>query len=382
MTEQEAKFQYEYRMQTGVLLLLNSPKQMDFGIDLSTWTIGEKFMGIKLIPFGTHFINYSLKDEGYLMKQGFFINVSKDSLIHVRKWNPELQDFTLLKEEEEAGFCVGVNNLDFDAFLGNYPETQIFDWKDLTKYITNKLLDKLEPLNRKYTTSTKEYDDGSPDVVKGTIYFTNIPKRTFMHKIDSKELTKQNIDKSKSLEELIEKEYNKETNDLLGELQYSFITFFLGEVYESFEQWKDIMVLLLSCQSIIVKQEKLYCDFIEVLYNQFRQFPKDFFVDEISSNNFFNKLITNFIITCKQSNRTEDIIIPSSVAKRAILLEKFLKEFFNFEVKDENSKILEIYLNKRNDYSDDDELPVIVDEDDNKLPVIVDEVDNNMILDN
>jgi A1 cistron-splicing factor AAR2 len=363
MNIESAKFQYEYRMQTGVLLLLNCPKQMNFGIDSSMWTIGDKFMGIKLIPYGVHFVYYTLKDEDYLMKQGFFINTCKDNLIHIRKWDMELQDFTALKVEEEENFKIGVNNLDFDAFLGNYPDNQINNWIDLSKFITKKVLDKLEPITKKYVTSSKEYEGGDNNTnLKGTIYYTTLPKGRFIHKIDPLELTKDNIDKSKALSELISKEYSGDYKYLLGEFQYSFITFFLGEVYESFEQWKAIILLLLSCKSIIKDEEKLYCDFIETLYHQFRQFPKDFFHDEITSNNFFVKLLTNFIITCKSFDEE----IPNSVVKRAKLLELFLKEYFDFTVKDENSKILEIYLNRRNDYENDDELPVIVSEEELK----------------
>src|SRR5690242_9060942 len=93
--------QYEHRMRQGVLLLLNCPEFMVFGINLSSWKIGHKFMGIKLIPEGPHYIYYSLQDEDYALKQGFFINVDKQSLVHVRKWNKELQDFVALKEEDE-----------------------------------------------------------------------------------------------------------------------------------------------------------------------------------------------------------------------------------------------------------------------------------------
>ena len=55
-------------MNSGTLLLLSSPKKMNFGIDLSEWTIGEKFLGIKLIPLGVHFITFSLENEKYNQK--------------------------------------------------------------------------------------------------------------------------------------------------------------------------------------------------------------------------------------------------------------------------------------------------------------------------
>lgn len=48
--------------QMGVLLLLDSPEFLEFGIDNITWQVGTKFKGIKLIPLGTHIIAYSLKN--------------------------------------------------------------------------------------------------------------------------------------------------------------------------------------------------------------------------------------------------------------------------------------------------------------------------------
>lgn len=46
----------------GVLLLLDAPAQLEFGIDNITWQVGSKFKGIKLIPLGTHIITYALKN--------------------------------------------------------------------------------------------------------------------------------------------------------------------------------------------------------------------------------------------------------------------------------------------------------------------------------
>ena len=59
----------------GFLLLLNSPKQMQFGIDNQYWTTGNQFMGVKLIPQGAHFIYFALKDEEYASRMGFFIHI-------------------------------------------------------------------------------------------------------------------------------------------------------------------------------------------------------------------------------------------------------------------------------------------------------------------
>jgi A1 cistron-splicing factor AAR2 len=60
-------------------------------------------------------------------------------------------------------------------------------------------------------------------------------------------LTQVNIDKSSIVEEIIAKLGSPK--ELLGELQYCFITFLMGENLESFEQWKKLVNLLCSCQN-------------------------------------------------------------------------------------------------------------------------------------
>ncbi len=59
----------------GVLLLLNTPKDMQFGIDHQSWQVGTKFKGIKLLPPGPHYVHYALHDEVYMAKLGFFVYV-------------------------------------------------------------------------------------------------------------------------------------------------------------------------------------------------------------------------------------------------------------------------------------------------------------------
>jgi hypothetical protein len=42
----------------GSLLCLNVPPGTRFGIDSLSWTTGEKFQGVKMIPTGVHYISY------------------------------------------------------------------------------------------------------------------------------------------------------------------------------------------------------------------------------------------------------------------------------------------------------------------------------------
>jgi A1 cistron-splicing factor AAR2 len=49
------------------------------------------------------------------------------------------------------------------------------------------------------------------------------------------------------LKEVLDKMGNPK--DILGELQYCFITFLLGENLEAFEQWKSLVSIICSCPS-------------------------------------------------------------------------------------------------------------------------------------
>ena len=354
------RYDYEKRMQLGVILLLNVPSEMKFGIDMSEWTIGAKFMGIKLVPLGVHYISFALKDEDYQAKQGVFISLTKKEKYIVRAWNEDYQTFVALKEEEEKNFKIGIENLDFDKNLGDYPNEQVETWKDLSKFITEEVIGRIQEEHRKYITPKKEYDSDKNNFIVGDLNYTNVNiKRIDMKAKTREEITKMNIDKSEILKNLIEKEYNNNENMLLGEFQFSFLHFLIGEHYDSLLQWKNIIALLTSCESAINHREKFFCNFVECLYHQLRNFPKDLFYDQIIGNNFLKRYFDSFLDFSSNQNFNKNF------TKRAKLFVSFLKDYFSYEIETEEKRIIDNYLNKNSSYlanDIDDDLPVIVDE--------------------
>ena len=354
------RYDYEKRMQLGVILLLNVPSEMKFGIDMSEWTIGAKFMGIKLVPLGVHYISFALKDEDYQAKQGVFISLTKKEKYIVRAWNEDYQTFVALKEEEEKNFKIGIENLDFDKNLGDYPNEQVETWKDLSKFITEEVIGRIQEEHRKYITPKKEYDSDKNNFIVGDLNYTNVNiKRIDMKAKTREEITKMNIDKSEILKNLIEKEYNNNENMLLGEFQFSFLHFLIGENYDSLLQWKNIIALLTSCESAINHREKFFCNFVECLYHQLRNFPKDLFYDQIIGNNFLKRYFDSFLDFSSNQNFNKNF------TKRAKLFVSFLKDYFSYEIETEEKRIIDNYLNKNSSYlanDIDDDLPVIVDE--------------------
>ena len=105
-----------------MLLLLDCPDGLEFGIDNMSWKTGDKFKGIKMIPLGTHIIGYTLQSENNMFKISKFMIFTKKDRIQVYRWNEKVSQFMEMKGEEADGYRNGVDNYYFDAHLGPYPE--------------------------------------------------------------------------------------------------------------------------------------------------------------------------------------------------------------------------------------------------------------------
>ena len=75
-------------------------------------------------------------------------------------------------------------------------------------------------------------------------------------------------------------------SSVAGELQFAFVCFLLGNVYDGFEHWKSLLALLCRSEEAMRKRKELYLGLITVLYHQLGEIPPDFFVDIVSQNNF------------------------------------------------------------------------------------------------
>merc|ERR1712137_561822 len=73
---------------------------------------------------------------------------------------------------------------------------------------------------------------------------------------------------------------------MVGEYEMTFLAFWLGESYDSFEQWKSMTVMLCSCESALFQRPGDWSEWIQVLELQMNVVPADFFVDVLSCQNF------------------------------------------------------------------------------------------------
>ncbi|TPX60917.1 hypothetical protein PhCBS80983_g01460 [Powellomyces hirtus] len=373
----------------AIVLFLDAPSNMEFGVDCYSWTTGPIFKGLKLIPPGMHFIYYSAVNrmgESTAIRTGFWVNFLPRQVL-VKRWNPATEDVFAddeLDEEETNRFRT--NFRDFDRFLGVYPLLPIDGdpispyqkWLRLSTHITPDIAKRVLPQSGKISAMScvsrfsdvdetrpefrsrgviraeqKEATVDSMDIVPSQsstsvpntankttalpvevlqLTFTPIDlKRSFPPGASGVELTKYSIDKSYLLAQALKLHY-KDYKDLLGELQLSFIIFLIGEVYDGYEQWKTLVHLL--CQSAEAIGQygcTLFPEFIEILIKQLKVHPSDFFMDALSGDNF----IRSNILLLSQTLRDRDSPVPKLLQDAMQTLLDFVDMRFKWDVRQE-----------------------------------------------
>ncbi|CAN8243585.1 unnamed protein product [Cochlearia groenlandica] len=366
----------------ATLLFLDVPQHTLIGIDTQMFSVGPSFKGIKMIPSGIHFAFYrsSTRDgEEFSPTIGFFLYLSPSQVI-VRKWNQQDECLAKLPEEEEDRYSQSVRSLEFDKHLGPYNLTQYGAWKHLSNYITNDVVGKFEPLGGEITVIYEsDILKGGPKTAmeraldaqmeksrskasatkqpKGNrFYYTCIPRIVKNKGMSGQELTSMNLDKSQLLESVLSKEYKASEDLLLGELQFSFVAFFMGQSLESFMQWKSLVSLLLGCTNApLHTRSQLFTKFIKVIYHQLKyglqssgsEMGLHALLDDswLASHSFLQFLCKDFFALVEEATVVDGDLL-SWTRKFKELLEK--RSGWEFEKK---SDIDGIYFDEEDEYA-------------------------------
>lgn len=110
--------------------------------------------------------------------------------------------------------------------------------------------------------------------------------------------------------------------DLLGEYQFAFTAFLVGQDYEGFECWKGLTVLLTSCADALTRRHVFYEQWLGVLGHQLEAAPRDFFVDELSSENFLRPCVQRLF------DHLATALVPMSLVYAAKELRELIKRKF------------------------------------------------------
>uniref|UniRef100_A0A1I8BST8 Protein AAR2 homolog n=1 Tax=Meloidogyne hapla TaxID=6305 RepID=A0A1I8BST8_MELHA len=351
MTQDVAKYLF---LHGGILILKDFPEGCEFGVDCRTWTVGRKFLGIKMIPPGIHFISMSVPGAP---KIAFFHNFTLKEIV-LRKWDKKNEDLINCVSDDVELERVRSNLMNLDSHLGVYPFTDYQLWVSFSSYLTPKTLNRLPPTNKlgrissqvEMTTLESEtekqlndphglsivdkehrgrirFSDESGLPVMNTkdddskLRFTEIPTITLADTC----LKKSGIDASDRLEKFIEAV--GDSKEVLAELQFAFIIFIVGEAYEGFDQWKRIIHLVCSCKSALEKHPEFFNDLLMVLHYQMKMVPDNFFA-ETFGNNFLVATLSLLFANIEDCNLPNNPKLKTKASKFKDLLERRFNKSF------------------------------------------------------
>ncbi|RCV32611.1 hypothetical protein SETIT_7G016900v2 [Setaria italica] len=373
----------------STLLLLDVPQRILFGIDTQVFSVGPKFKGMKMVPPGPHFVYYcssSRSGSEFAPTVGFFVTMQPSEVI-VRKWDAQEERLIKLSEEEEIRYSEAVRRFEFDDQLGPYNLESYGDWKQLSNYLSQSTIERLEPIGGEITIAWESsWMDKAPqsDMERRLMeqlreskftknvpvqserrgcYYTSIPASVKHKNVSGGDLTSLNLDKTSLLESVLAKNYQGQEDLLLGELQFAFIAFMMGQSLEAFMQWKALVSLLLSCsEAPLHTRTNMFVKFLRTFYYQLKH---------------------GFQRTQDSSSRSEDVgnspFLDEAWFSRDIFLYRLSKDFFTvvFEAPVVDGDLLswarklKALLETTFGWDLEDNAVNLIDEDDEFAPVVV-----------
>ncbi len=311
---------------------------------------------------------YVHRDHQSAPRTGFFHNFKRREIL-VKHWNKRDEDIAEERYTDPDEIARYRDTLqDLDRFLGPYPYETLKKWVSLSNHVNEVTLQKLMPECGKIFSATQlESDDATrttedraklaearkSELESGTaeqqlprmhlksgtaIRFSPIPQ-SYPEGASPAEITKHSMDSSYALQSLLESSYKDNPKDLLGELQFTFICFLIGQVYDGFEQWKKLVHLLCTSEDAIVQYPDIFSLFISVLHFQLREIPSDFFVDIVSNDNFLTSNLRVFFDNLKESTGAQ-VALREKGFKFKKSLTRHFKWNFNVVHNDEDEPVV------------------------------------------
>lgn len=171
---------------------------------------------------------------------------------------------------------------------------------------------------------------------------THFPKLYYPPGSTPAEITYHSMDSSYALNTLLDQ--HERSDDLVGEMQFSFLCFLVGQSLEAFEHWKKLVTLICNCEKAIMEKHDLYEKLMWALEPQLWEVQEDFLADIVTNNNAIYGALRK-LFRCIQS--PENNMEPRFKTRAARFAER-LTEKFSWDFSDI-------------DEEEDDEKPVIVD---------------------
>mmetsp|Transcript_24368 Transcript_24368/g.29755 ORF Transcript_24368/g.29755 Transcript_24368/m.29755 type:complete len:463 (-) Transcript_24368:966-2354(-) len=346
---------------SGVLLCLDVPPGTKFGCDIRSWTVGEKFKGIKFLPPGLRFFHYS---SGHGMSSAFFLlfggsahENQEGPFVSIKRWDATTEDFATssgMSTEEEERYKFGVKRMDFDSNLGAYQPEGFGRWLSLTEFINQEVLKRCsldtnviispgdpsiaDDLDKSDSTMVPFFQNVAraprftelPDLIsfskrkrRNTNTNTSMNLKPQFSALVStpQQRTKLMLDSSPFLDALIRVDFKNKIGHFLGEFQLAFVLFLYIGSYDALEYWKKVINLVCSSPEYQENNPGFLIKLVKVLMTQLTFAPKALFTDELLHDNFLLPALSRLLY--------QDIQDQSSDVKRTLeTLREFLGKRF------------------------------------------------------
>lgn len=277
----------------GFVLFINVPAKCSIGIDLVTFTTGERFQGFKMVPPSTpHLIHWASREEA--VRASLLASIEPGGAV-VFRWNSKSETMdvaaivssrgesslpggiTCEEDSEALAFANAAKRMALDSNLGPYPLDHLQKWRRMISHVSEESIERIRPLggiiyadaDAAFTKSLEvalkvEAVDAmisNTSTLPPSLYFSSIsgcgPKSNPSHR------TQYAIDTSFALVRLcrdLRKHGVPENNvaaSILSELQLSFVLFFVGQSFSALEQWKRLVDVLCRSEDILLGKFRL-----------------------------------------------------------------------------------------------------------------------------
>ncbi|KAK5718474.1 hypothetical protein LTR15_008204 [Elasticomyces elasticus] len=281
---------------SSALLLLDLPEKALAGIDLLAFTTTPRFKGIKALPPGLH-LAFVGANTAFSERHGIWFNIHQGTIeaglpLVIARWQSSSESLVAVTDEAE--------HLKWRANLGGiwregltpYRQTtanttdddgeqeELIDWTKLTSHITDALLSRVTNSHTHWAfssgSSAKRDLEDIPGLERSNIdglqsdkVLTFLPidlKQTWRPGATGRERTEAAQDRSWALNDLIERHcISGNMMEIVGELQFCFLSVLTINNFSCFEQWKRILTLLFTCRSAIATRSDLFVQAIRAL---------------------------------------------------------------------------------------------------------------------
>lgn len=282
----------------GTLLMLGgAPDRLAIDSDDYT-TFPPNFVGFKgLIPNCAHLIQ--TWDSSKKTWHGFMVHLEPGQLV-VLRYDRDLAKYAVCTAPDQIkGYRTGLARLDFDegllAHRGLKDRKDAHHWYELTKWIRPDGLKALHGPSEQPYPNDRQAEGWlfHSDTVNWTELPSRKPSATARKDLTPAELTHAVMDRSHDFQMLWVGAWRKQYSAVLGEVQVAFLYFTKVSRPDALDCYKQLLDLLLNCDSAVEADDTLWIGLLDVIRSQILDLPKNLWSDS-ESDIFLKTLLKGF----------------------------------------------------------------------------------------